>query len=107
LKPLEQEAACQTFIDIADNWHNPEEIDKVLSLTDNMPLALNLFGHSVYLEGCENVLSHWEEEKSSLISDGHDKRSNLDLSISLFVFKSENQICLPFTGALEPLVNAP
>jgi hypothetical protein len=80
---LEQYAAWQTFIDIADNIHNPEEVDKVLSLTDNMPLAINLLAHLVDSEGCSNVLSYWEEEKTSLISDGYDKRSNLDLSISL------------------------
>ncbi|KAJ7874584.1 hypothetical protein B0H13DRAFT_1555446, partial [Mycena leptocephala] len=83
LKPLEQDAARQTFIDIADNTHNPKEVDQVLSLTDNMPLAINLLAHLVDSEGCSNVLSHWEEEKTSLISDGYDKRSNLDLSISL------------------------
>ncbi|KAJ7818565.1 hypothetical protein B0H13DRAFT_2455061 [Mycena leptocephala] len=83
LKPLEHDAARQTFIDIADNTHNPEEVEKVLSLTDNMPLAINLLAHLVDSEGCSNVLSHWEEQKTSLISDGYDKRSNLDLSISL------------------------
>ncbi|KAJ7874608.1 hypothetical protein B0H13DRAFT_2551489 [Mycena leptocephala] len=83
LKPLEHDAARQTFIDIADNTHNPEEVKKVLSLTDNMPLAINLLAHLVDSEGCSNVLSHWEEEKTSLISDGYDRRSNLDLSISL------------------------
>ncbi|KAJ7817799.1 hypothetical protein B0H13DRAFT_1457141, partial [Mycena leptocephala] len=83
LKPLEQEAARQTFIDIADNTHNPEEVKKVLSLTDNMPLAINLLAHLVDSEGCSHVLSRWEEEKTSLISDGCDKRSNLDLSIAL------------------------
>jgi hypothetical protein len=83
LKPLEQDAARQTFIDITDNTHNPKEVDQVLSLTDNMPLAINLLAHLVDSEGCFNVLSRWEEEKTSLISDGYDKRSNLDLSISL------------------------
>jgi hypothetical protein len=34
-------------------------------------------------EGCSNVLSRWEKEKTSLISEGYDRRSNLDLSISL------------------------
>jgi hypothetical protein len=34
-------------------------------------------------EGCSNVLSRWDKEKTSLISEGFDKRSNLDLSISL------------------------
>ncbi|KAJ7874600.1 hypothetical protein B0H13DRAFT_1564228, partial [Mycena leptocephala] len=83
LKPLEHDAARQTFIDIADNTHNSEEVEKVLSLTDNMPLAINLLAHLVNSEGCSNVLSRWEKEKTSLISDGYDRRSNLDLSISL------------------------
>ncbi|KAJ7819731.1 hypothetical protein B0H13DRAFT_1921574 [Mycena leptocephala] len=68
---------------MCDNTHNPEEVKKVLSLTDNMPLAINLLAHLVNSEGCSNVLSRWEEEKTSLISDGYDRRSNLDLSISL------------------------
>ncbi|KAJ7915980.1 P-loop containing nucleoside triphosphate hydrolase protein, partial [Mycena leptocephala] len=83
LKPLEQAAAQQTFIDIADNTHDPNEVDKVLSLTDNMPLAISLIAHLVDSEGCPHVLSCWEEEKTSLISDGYDRTSNLDLSISL------------------------
>ncbi|KAJ7909315.1 P-loop containing nucleoside triphosphate hydrolase protein, partial [Mycena leptocephala] len=83
LKPLDQDAAHDTFIDIADNKHNHEEVDKVLSLTDNMPLAISLLAHLVDSEGCSNVLSRWEDEKTSIVSEGSDKRSNLDLSISL------------------------
>ncbi|KAJ7922196.1 P-loop containing nucleoside triphosphate hydrolase protein, partial [Mycena leptocephala] len=83
LKPLEQAAARQTFIDIADNTHDPEQVDKVLSLTDNIPLAISLIAHLADSEGCSHVLSRWEEEKTSLISEGYDKTSNLDLSISL------------------------
>ncbi|KAJ7877139.1 hypothetical protein B0H13DRAFT_1555113, partial [Mycena leptocephala] len=83
LKPLEQDAAWKTFIDIADNTHNPKEVNKVLALTDNMPLAINLLAHLVDSEGCSSVLSGWDKEKTSLISAGHDKRSNLDISISL------------------------
>ncbi|KAJ7884258.1 hypothetical protein B0H13DRAFT_1890039 [Mycena leptocephala] len=83
LKPLEQAAARQTFIDIADNTHDPKEVDKVLSLTDNMPLAISLMAHLVDYEGCSHVLACWEQEKTSLISDGYDRTSNLDLSISL------------------------
>ncbi|KAJ7920515.1 hypothetical protein B0H13DRAFT_1867585 [Mycena leptocephala] len=82
-KPLEQDAAWKTFIDIADNTHNPEEVDKVLALTDNMPLAINLLAHLVDSEGCTSVLSRWEEEKTLLMLDGYDRSSNLDLSISL------------------------
>ncbi|KAJ7624276.1 P-loop containing nucleoside triphosphate hydrolase protein [Mycena polygramma] len=83
LSPLEEDAARQTFIDIADNVHNPDEVEKVLALTDNMPLAISLLAHLVDAEGCSTVLFRWEEEKMSMISDGHDRRSSLDLSISL------------------------
>ncbi|KAJ6592274.1 P-loop containing nucleoside triphosphate hydrolase protein [Mycena vulgaris] len=83
LKPLTHEAARLTFIDIADDGHDSDDIDKVLLLTDNMPLAIDLMAHLVELEGCNNVLARWEEEKTSVISEGYDKRSNLDLSISL------------------------
>jgi hypothetical protein len=70
-------------LDITDYGADQEEVDKVLVLTDNMPLAINLLAHLVDSEGCSNVLSRWEQEKTTLISDGHDRRSNLDLSISL------------------------
>ncbi|KAJ7339215.1 P-loop containing nucleoside triphosphate hydrolase protein, partial [Mycena albidolilacea] len=83
LQPLDQQAARLTFTDIADGGHNVEEVDQILSLTDNMPLAISLLAHLADTEGCSNVLSHWETEKTSLISEGFDKRSNLDLSISL------------------------
>ncbi|KAJ7799192.1 hypothetical protein B0H14DRAFT_3788484 [Mycena olivaceomarginata] len=88
LKPLDQKAARLTFIDIADDEHDLEEVDKILSLTDNMPLAINLLAHLVDLEGCSNILLRWDEEKTSMISEGVDKRSNLDLSISLSLSSS-------------------
>ncbi|KAJ7686626.1 P-loop containing nucleoside triphosphate hydrolase protein, partial [Mycena olivaceomarginata] len=83
LKPLDQKAARLTFIDIADDKYDLEEVDKILSLTDNMPLAIDLLAHLVDSEGCSNILLRWDEEKTSMISEGFDKRSNLDLSISL------------------------
>ncbi|KAJ7746332.1 P-loop containing nucleoside triphosphate hydrolase protein, partial [Mycena metata] len=83
LPPLAQDAARKMFIDIADDKHSVDEIDQVLGLTDNMPLSISLLAHLVEMEGCKEILSRWEVEKTSLISDGHDKRSNLELSISL------------------------
>ncbi|KAJ7773918.1 hypothetical protein B0H16DRAFT_1304144 [Mycena metata] len=83
LLPLVQDAARKMFIDIADDKHPLEEIDQILSLTDNMPLSISLLAHLVDMEGCKEILSRWEVEKTSLISDGSDKRSNLEFSISL------------------------
>ncbi|KAJ7907814.1 hypothetical protein B0H13DRAFT_2499911 [Mycena leptocephala] len=83
LQPLAPDAARQTFVDIADTVHNPEEVDEVLSLADNVPLVINLLAHLVDSEGCPDVLSRWQAEKTSLVSVGYDKRDNLDISISL------------------------
>ncbi|KAJ7907775.1 hypothetical protein B0H13DRAFT_2499871 [Mycena leptocephala] len=72
LKPLEQAAARQTFIDIADNTHDPKEVDKVLSLTDNMPLAISLIAHLVDSEGCSHTQSPFKNLLSllSMLPDG-------------------------------------
>ncbi|KAJ7034358.1 P-loop containing nucleoside triphosphate hydrolase protein, partial [Mycena alexandri] len=83
LQPLAQDAARKVFIDIADDRHSVEEVDQVLHLTGNMPLSISLLAHLVDMEGCTEILSRWETEKTSLISEGYDKRSNLELSISL------------------------
>ncbi|KAJ7094833.1 hypothetical protein C8R44DRAFT_860375 [Mycena epipterygia] len=83
LDPLSDEAARQTFVDIAEDFHDNEDITKLLSLTDNMPLAVDLIAHLVDHEGCERVLTHWVTEKTSLLSSGHDRRSNLDMSITI------------------------
>ncbi|KAJ7744584.1 hypothetical protein B0H16DRAFT_1322090 [Mycena metata] len=88
LPPLAQDAARKMFVDIADNRHSIEEVDQVLSLTDNMPLSISLLAHLVDVEGCSEILARWETEKTSLISEGSDRRSNLDLSISLSLSSS-------------------
>ncbi|KAJ6511837.1 P-loop containing nucleoside triphosphate hydrolase protein [Mycena vulgaris] len=83
LQPLSQEAAYQTFMDIADDFHDPKEINKVLLLTDNMPLAVDLIAHLVDYEGCGNILARWEREKTTMLSKGYDRRSSLEASIEL------------------------
>ncbi|KAJ7700225.1 hypothetical protein B0H16DRAFT_774294, partial [Mycena metata] len=83
LLSLAQDAAQKMFIDIADDQYPLDEVDQVLRLTDNMPLSIGLLAHLVDMDGCKQILSSWEIEKTSLISDGYDKRSNLELSISL------------------------
>ncbi|KAJ7146664.1 hypothetical protein C8R44DRAFT_845711 [Mycena epipterygia] len=83
LQPLSNDAALQTFFDIAEDFHSTEHITQLLSLTDNMPLAVDLIAHLVDHEGCEDVLTRWGTEKTSLLSHGHDRRSNLDISITI------------------------
>ncbi|KAJ7131294.1 hypothetical protein C8R44DRAFT_731531 [Mycena epipterygia] len=83
LKPLSDDAARQTFVEIADDFHDSKEIDKLLHLTDNMPLAVYLIAHLADYEGCSNVLACWETAKTSLLSTGYDKQSSLDASIMM------------------------
>ncbi|KAJ7135126.1 hypothetical protein C8R46DRAFT_1325918, partial [Mycena filopes] len=94
LRPLAQVAAQKVFEDIADDGHFLEEVNQVLQLTDNVPLAISLLAHLVDAEGCSMVLSRWQTEKTSVISDGHDKRSNMELSISLSL-SSPRITCIP------------
>ncbi|KAJ7469544.1 P-loop containing nucleoside triphosphate hydrolase protein, partial [Mycena latifolia] len=83
LKPLADYAARQTFIDITDNEHDNEEITQLLELTDNMPLAVTLLAHLVDYEGCSSVLARWKTENTYMLSEGHDKSSNLNSSIAI------------------------
>ncbi|KAJ7446977.1 hypothetical protein FB451DRAFT_962861, partial [Mycena latifolia] len=83
LRPLSDLAARHTFFDIAETMHDSQEVDQVLSFTDNMPLAVDLIAHAVDYEGsCSAVLARWQTEKTSLLSAGNDRRSNLDISIT-------------------------
>jgi hypothetical protein len=69
-----------------------------------MPLAISLLAHLADTEGCSATLSCWEKEKTTLISDGFDKRSNLDLSISLSLSSPRIQL-LPHSQELLSLLS--
>ncbi|KAJ7349728.1 hypothetical protein DFH08DRAFT_935707 [Mycena albidolilacea] len=83
LQPLSAEAAQQTFMDITDNAYKKEDMEQILQFTDNMPLAVDLIAHLSEYEGLSNVLARWKTERTSLLSLGHDRKSNMDVSISL------------------------
>ncbi|KAJ7451990.1 hypothetical protein FB451DRAFT_1100938, partial [Mycena latifolia] len=89
LKRLSELAARDTFFAIAEDMHDSKDVDEVLSLTDNMPLAVNLIAHVVDFEGsCSAVLARWKSEKTSLLAAGNDRQSNLDTSITISVSSS-------------------
>jgi hypothetical protein len=100
LKPLSSEAARQTFEDIVHDFHEAKDIDQLLDLTDNMPLAVSLMAHLVDYEGCCNVLARWKVERTSMLSAGHGRGSDLDTSIRISL-SSPRLISLP--GAMELL----
>ncbi|KAJ7482690.1 hypothetical protein FB451DRAFT_1442265 [Mycena latifolia] len=72
MKPLSQEAARKTFVDIVDDGYAVEDIDRILLLADNMPLAIDLIAHLVDYDGFDSVMHQWETERTSLLSEDAD-----------------------------------
>lgn len=85
LETVSSEAAHQIYIDISSDPADGEAlgVTELLKLTDNLPLAVTLIAHLAAFEGCDSVLTRWKVESTSVLSDGLDKRSNLDMSIML------------------------
>ncbi|TFK36010.1 P-loop containing nucleoside triphosphate hydrolase protein [Crucibulum laeve] len=85
LKPLTNNAAEEIFRDIADINNDDPDLLELLKLTDNLPLAVTLMARLVESETCTNVLLRWKNENTSLLSDGVDKISSLEKSISISI----------------------
>ncbi|KAJ7322981.1 P-loop containing nucleoside triphosphate hydrolase protein, partial [Mycena albidolilacea] len=85
LEPLHPSASRQTFIEIADFPPSEEEsaLEELLTLSGNLPLAVSLMATVASYEGYSNTLRRWKIESTALLSEGHDKRSNLETSITL------------------------
>ncbi|KAF7350049.1 NB-ARC domain-containing protein [Mycena venus] len=87
LEPLSSSASRQIFIDVADEPRTgtAEEsaLNDLLDLSDHLPLAVTLMANIASFEGYPDTLARWQIENTSLLSDGHDKESNLEKSITL------------------------
>ncbi|KAJ7806083.1 P-loop containing nucleoside triphosphate hydrolase protein, partial [Mycena olivaceomarginata] len=83
LTPLSNAAAWRVFVDIAEDQHELSKVQQLLDITGNLPLAVSLMANVVAYEGCDRTLSRWNHENTHLLSDGHDQRSSLDISIML------------------------
>ncbi|KAF8171587.1 hypothetical protein K438DRAFT_192119 [Mycena galopus ATCC 62051] len=86
LEPISLSATRQIFSDIADEPDPGEEeaaLNDLLDLSGNLPLAVSLMANIASFEGYSGTLARWQIENIALLSDRHDKRSNLEKSISL------------------------
>ncbi|KAF8187844.1 hypothetical protein K438DRAFT_1764556 [Mycena galopus ATCC 62051] len=83
LNALTRMAAYQTFIEITDEIDDESEVDQLLEITDNIPLAVQLVATIAASGGCRTALERWRRERTAMLSAGYDKRSNLELSIDL------------------------
>ncbi|KAJ7924582.1 P-loop containing nucleoside triphosphate hydrolase protein, partial [Mycena leptocephala] len=83
LLPLTNDAAREIFGEITDDVYDDSVVEQLLALTDNLPLAIDLIAHLADFEGCNMILSRWDTEKTLLLSEGSDRKSNLNISITL------------------------
>jgi hypothetical protein len=85
LEPISPVASRQTFIDIAEEPGADEEaaLAELMELTGNLPLAVILMANVVSFEGYLGALARWNTENTALLSEGYDKRSNLEKSINM------------------------
>ncbi|KAJ7471105.1 P-loop containing nucleoside triphosphate hydrolase protein [Mycena latifolia] len=85
LEPLAPSASRQIFSDVADDPESGEEsaLEELLVLSGSLPLAISLMASIASFEGYTSTLSRWKVENTALLSDGHDKQSNLEMSIAL------------------------
>jgi hypothetical protein len=85
LEPLSPSASRQIFVEVADEPDSGEEsaLDDLLDLSGSLPLAVSLMANIVSFEGYFCALARWQKENTALLSEGHDKRSNLEKSITL------------------------
>ncbi|KAJ6468889.1 hypothetical protein C8R45DRAFT_769177, partial [Mycena sanguinolenta] len=83
LNPLANEATQQMFIDITDGSCTSKDMGQLLQLTDNIPIAVDLIAHLAEYESCDTILARWKAQKTTILSVGYDRTSNLAVSINL------------------------
>ncbi|KAJ7793847.1 P-loop containing nucleoside triphosphate hydrolase protein, partial [Mycena leptocephala] len=85
LEPLAPAASRQIFVEVANEpgSRGKSALDDLLDLSGSLPLAVSLMANIASFEGYSNTLARWQMENTTLVSEGPDKYSNLEKSISL------------------------
>jgi hypothetical protein len=85
LEPISASASRQTFVDVVDEPTTDEEpaLVELIELTGNLPLAVRLMANVASFEGYLGALARWKTDNTALLSDGYDKRSNLEKSLAI------------------------
>ncbi|TFK37764.1 P-loop containing nucleoside triphosphate hydrolase protein [Crucibulum laeve] len=104
LQPLTNDAAEEIFRDIADISNDDPDLLELLKLTDNLPLAVTLMAHLAESETCTGVLVRWKQENTLLLSDGMDKLSSLEKSLSISI-SSPRMTATPYALELLSLLS--
>ncbi|KAJ6566661.1 hypothetical protein B0H19DRAFT_1352303 [Mycena capillaripes] len=83
LQPLHPTASIKIFLDISDPPLKTElsDFEQIIALTGHLPLAVSLMASVTNSEGYSSTLLRWKAGDTSLVSQGHNKSSNLEKSI--------------------------
>jgi tetratricopeptide (TPR) repeat protein len=83
LKPLRLPASRQTFIAISNVSELDPCLDQLLEAVGHLPLAITLLANLAQVESPEVLLQRWKSEKTSLLTRGAHRLSNLEVSIKV------------------------
>ncbi|KAF8146820.1 hypothetical protein K438DRAFT_1944425 [Mycena galopus ATCC 62051] len=104
LSPLPSAAAREMFIEVTDRIRDNWELERLLKITDHIPLAIQLVATVTASDGCTAILERWNRERTAILSAGDDKPTNLEISIALSL-SSVHMISSPHTVDLLSLMS--
>ncbi|KZT36855.1 hypothetical protein SISSUDRAFT_1063288 [Sistotremastrum suecicum HHB10207 ss-3] len=87
LSSLDLRAAKATFMTVSGCQCPEDDVDNLLDVLDNVPLAVTLTANLAQHTPCSELLASWNEARTAMITKGptfsENKQSNLDRSIWL------------------------
>lgn len=83
LSPLSLPDARQAFLAVSDSAQDDPHVEELLLAVDCVPLPLTLMATMAQTDTTSSLLQRWRGEQSALLTQTHDRRSNLDVSIQI------------------------
>lgn len=104
LEPLSRDAALETYRAITDKNDPDPDLDRLMDLLENLPLAITLMANIAQYETTAALLRRWDSEQTSMLDRGAPHRlSSLDISIKISL-ASPRMLHVPYASALLALV---
>lgn len=84
ISPLDPQAARSAFVAISDISEKDPNLEELLLVVDNLPLAITLMANLAQFENTDVLLGRWKSERIAVFDRGEQHRlSSLDISIKI------------------------
>ena len=84
ISPLDPQAARSAFVAISDISEKDPNLEQLLQVVDNLPLAITLMANLAQFESTDVLLRRWKSERIAVFDRGEQHRlSSLDISIKI------------------------